>query len=191
MSPQLGLAGWFGKIPAVGDFVGRRLPPSFIDRWDAWLALELSALRTESGADWGPLWASAATVCFTLGAGLVDEFAWHGILMPSSDRIGRQFPLTIVGRGAQSINDAGQTPYWAALNDTAAQTRDAACTVDSFDRALLAMQVPTCTQNLPGLSVWGCWMPAARLIKPLLSLPGLPQGANFRRLLRASEDDSG
>ena len=27
--------GWYGKLPASGDFVTRRLPPSFIEPWDA------------------------------------------------------------------------------------------------------------------------------------------------------------
>ena len=29
--------GWYGKLPASGDFATRRLPPSFIEPWDAWL----------------------------------------------------------------------------------------------------------------------------------------------------------
>ena len=37
--------GWFGKIPALGDFVTRHLPPSFVQPWDEWLSAELSEAR--------------------------------------------------------------------------------------------------------------------------------------------------
>jgi len=29
--------GFFGKLPVFSDFVGRRLPRSFLDPWDSWL----------------------------------------------------------------------------------------------------------------------------------------------------------
>ena len=45
------LPGWYGKLPALGDFASRRLPPEFVEPWDRWLAAGLAAWR-EHDADW-------------------------------------------------------------------------------------------------------------------------------------------
>ena len=42
-------AGWFGKMPALGDFASRRLPPAWIEAWDGWLQRELVRSRTALG----------------------------------------------------------------------------------------------------------------------------------------------
>ena len=39
--------GFFGKIPATGDFVAANLPRTFIDRWDRWISMELRARPDE------------------------------------------------------------------------------------------------------------------------------------------------
>ena len=44
--------GWYGKLPANGDFLTRRLPPSFIEPWDAWLNRILAGSRERMGAGW-------------------------------------------------------------------------------------------------------------------------------------------
>jgi type VI secretion system protein ImpM len=88
--------GWFGKIPALGDFATRRLPELFTERWDAWLTRGMESAKGALGSHWldtylsGPLWR------FALAPGVIDERYWLGVLMPSVDRVGRYFPLTIV-----------------------------------------------------------------------------------------------
>ncbi|HEY0585104.1 MAG TPA: type VI secretion system-associated protein TagF [Pseudoduganella sp.] len=89
------LPGWYGKIPALGDFASRRLPPAFISVWDAWLQRGMAASRSSLQERWletylnGPLWS------FALFPGVCGDSAWAGILMPSVDKVGRHFPLTI------------------------------------------------------------------------------------------------
>ena len=51
--------GWYGKLPAHGDFVTRRLPPSFIEPWDAWLNKMLLGSRQRLGAGWRDAFLSA------------------------------------------------------------------------------------------------------------------------------------
>ena len=87
--------GWFGKIPSLGDFATRRLPGSFVEPWDEWLSAELSEARFVLGDTWPAIYEQAPISCFSLGLGTVDDHTWHGILVPSFDRVGRQFPLTI------------------------------------------------------------------------------------------------
>ncbi|RUW25688.1 type VI secretion system-associated protein TagF, partial [Mesorhizobium sp. M4B.F.Ca.ET.013.02.1.1] len=38
------LPGFYGKIPATGDFVSRRLTGDFVRVWDRWLAQHLVPL---------------------------------------------------------------------------------------------------------------------------------------------------
>lgn len=87
--------GVYGKLASRGDFVSRGLPQSFIQPWDAWLAAGLLASQEQLGAQWldaylvSPLWR------FALAADVCGPAAVAGVLMPSIDRVGRYFPLTI------------------------------------------------------------------------------------------------
>ncbi|SFG09826.1 type VI secretion system protein ImpM [Duganella sp. CF458] len=89
------LPGWYGKMPALGDFASRRLPPAFIGVWDAWLQRGMAASRASLQERWletylnGPLWS------FAVLPGVCGASAWAGTLMPSVDKVGRHFPLTI------------------------------------------------------------------------------------------------
>lgn len=108
-------AGWFGKIPSLGDFVTRLLPASFVAPWDAWLSGELVQARQVLGGSWDETYARAPTLCFSLAAGALDEHAWHGVLVPSLDRVGRQFPLTIALSCPPAVAATFGRPGWAAL----------------------------------------------------------------------------
>lgn len=89
------LPGWYGKIPALGDFASRRLAPAFVNFWDGWLQQGLAASRASLQERWlaaylnGPLWN------FVLMPGVCSDAAWAGAMMPSVDKVGRHFPLTI------------------------------------------------------------------------------------------------
>ncbi len=51
--------GFYGKLCAMGDFVSRRLPPSFVGPWDAWLQAMLTESRRHLGKDWLPAYMTA------------------------------------------------------------------------------------------------------------------------------------
>mgnify|MGYP003576897091 FL=1 len=88
------LPGWFGKLPGMGDFAHRRLPESFRSVWDPWLQRGLARLR-DRHADWTSHYLEAPVWCFALGAQVVGERGWMGVLMPSVDGVGRYFPFTL------------------------------------------------------------------------------------------------
>lgn len=90
-----GPAGWYGKIPALGDFASRRLPTEFTQRWDAWLARAIETSQAALGGAWLDTYLSGPVWRFALSPGLIDAHFWFGVLMPSVDRVGRYFPLTI------------------------------------------------------------------------------------------------
>ncbi len=48
------IAGFYGKLPARGDFVRGALPRDFTDRWDAWLNPAIAGSRLCMGEDWLP-----------------------------------------------------------------------------------------------------------------------------------------
>ena len=87
--------GWYGKLPAQGDFVTRRLPPSFIEPWDAWLNAMLTGSRERLGSAWRDAFLSAPAWRFMLAPGVVGQQGWAGLIVPSVDSVGRYFPLTV------------------------------------------------------------------------------------------------
>ncbi len=87
--------GFFGKLPAHGDFISRHLPSSFISVWDEWLQLSVAGSRGLQGDAWLDNYLTSPIWRFALQSGAVNESAWVGILVPSVDSVGRYFPLTI------------------------------------------------------------------------------------------------
>ena len=88
--------GFYGKLPSHGDFVCRSVGSAFIDRWDAWLQASVAQSHTDLGGSWLDLFLTSPVWRFALEGGVVGANAFAGILMPSVDRVGRYFPLTIV-----------------------------------------------------------------------------------------------
>jgi len=88
--------GYHGKLPAKGDFVTRRLPRGFLDPWDSWLQDAIGGSRARMGEAWLDAYLTSPIWRFALSPGLCGEAAVAGVVMPSVDRVGRYFPLTIV-----------------------------------------------------------------------------------------------
>lgn len=85
--------GFFGKIPATGDFVGAALPRVFVDRWDRWMSMELAARPDEGELD-SRVWR------FIVPAGIFGPEPCAGAWRMSEDRVGRRYPLVIAAVGA-------------------------------------------------------------------------------------------
>jgi len=84
--------GFFGKIPATGDFVAANLPRIFIDRWDRWMSMELRARPDEGELD-PRAWR------FVVPAGIFSDQPCAGVWRMSEDRVGRRYPFAIVRLG--------------------------------------------------------------------------------------------
>jgi type VI secretion system protein ImpM len=90
------IPGLYGKLPARGDFVTRRLTPGFVETWDAWLQSAMSASKQQLGTQWLEIYLTSPIWHFALSPGVCGgSRAWIGILMPSVDKVGRYFPLTL------------------------------------------------------------------------------------------------
>jgi type VI secretion system protein ImpM len=179
-------AGWFGKIPSLGDFVSRRLPASFVQPWDAWLSGELSEARLMLAETWVTVYEHAPVSSFLLGSGVVDEHAWSGILVPSVDRVGRRFPLTI----ALNRPHSEEPQWWDAFVALGRRALDPAHGAEWLDNELSELFCRPRDSARPappvvseGTSMWWSWpVNGARHAAPKI-VGGLPRAASFRELL--------
>lgn len=74
----------------------RRAPQGFVDAWDAWLQECLHVSRQQLGERWLDTYLTSPVWRFVLAEGICGEAAYAGVMLPSVDRVGRYFPLTIV-----------------------------------------------------------------------------------------------
>jgi type VI secretion system protein ImpM len=88
--------GFYGKLPCRGDFMQRRAPQAFVDTWDAWLQECLHVSRQRLAERWLDMYLTSPIWRFVLAEGICGEGAYAGVMLPSVDRVGRYFPLTIV-----------------------------------------------------------------------------------------------
>ncbi len=114
--------GFFGKLPSRGDFVRMGLSRPTADAWDRWFNSVLvhaePALRDGTAS-----WQAMAGWRFACGPGVCGPFALTGVWLPSTDRVGRIFPLLIAAQGAAAADDfldAAETIGAEAIRDAAA-----------------------------------------------------------------------
>lgn len=133
-------AGFFGKVATHGDFVSRRLPESFRQPWDDWLQQSIQESRQLLGAGWLDTYLSSPIWRFALAPGICDGNAWAGVLMPSVDRVGRHFPLTITAGvpGAAPLTDWMEqaVDWYARLEQLALASLNEDFLLEEFDKAL-------------------------------------------------------
>lgn len=134
--------GWFGKVPMLGDFAQRRLPPAFVATCDPWLSQCVQATRLSMGESWLDWYLTAPIWNFALAPQIVDKNWWFGVLMPSVDAVGRYFPLLIaspaphVPVAAHSL--AALESWYDYVGRCALDALQPGMTVDSLERLLLA-----------------------------------------------------
>lgn len=88
--------GLYGKLPIFGDFVVRQLNSEFINPWDSWLQDSMENSRQMLGSAWLNHYIDAPIWRFVIGPGVLGNNTWIGVMVPSVDRVGRYFPLTLV-----------------------------------------------------------------------------------------------
>ena len=137
--------GWYGKLPSLGDFASRRLPAGFIEPWDNWLCAGMLDWRTRQPENWLARYLAGPSWRFVLLPGLLEPRAplWIGVLMPSVDRVGRYFPLTMAQPLAQMPKDAAMIEnlleWLKDLDDLALGSLQQDWTADQLDTQLLRL----------------------------------------------------
>ena len=132
--------GIYGKLPGNGDFVTRRLPATFVEPWDQWLQESITVSQDQLGERWLETYLTSPVWRFALSPGTADQTPWAGLLIPSVDRVGRYFPLTLacplsVGGNPLDIMTGAQSWY------DSAEALLLACLEDDLDLATLDRQV--------------------------------------------------
>lgn len=173
--------GWHGKLPVAGDFVTRRLNGVFVGMWDEWLSAGLDHLRTHNESGWQNGYLDSPTWCFLLTPGFLpsplDRQAWTGVVMPSVDRVGRYYPLTLACSLTETPMTAdARSAMWSwlrRLEDAAVDALQDDWSIDTFDAELEHIGMPhdhACpfvslpasidaffsTAETPGRCVWYC-----------------------------------
>ncbi len=144
--PNVAQVGWYGKLPAIGDFASRRLPSAFIRDWDGWLAQSILQAREMLGTDWTQTYMDCPIWRFVLPPGVLgaDQTAsWAGVVMASVDRVGRQFPFTLAAPLNNDIDPFENLPalarWWAGLEDVALDALQSDLDGDGVDAELAAL----------------------------------------------------
>lgn len=138
--------GAFGKIPSHGDFIRLDLPGSFIRAWDDWLQNGLVAARERLGDRWKDCYLSAPMWRFSLPAGMAGPQAVSGVLMPSVDRVGRQYPLTlalIAPVGSSALRHFCNAALFERLEAIALETLDQDLDREALAQALAGLDLQT------------------------------------------------
>jgi type VI secretion system protein ImpM len=96
--------GLYGKLPSHGDFLRRRTSDAFVDIWDAWLQECMAASRAALNDRWLDLYLTSPAWRFACDAGVCGPDAVIGVMVPSVDRVGRYFPLTLVATVPEKVS---------------------------------------------------------------------------------------
>lgn len=173
-------SGFYGKLPARGDFVRGGLPRDFTVPWDSWLSAALGGSRVLLGEAWPATYVEAPAWRFRLPASMCGARAVFGLMLASRDRVGRQFPLTFAALDA----DATGAVDAAWLDRCEAAGREAV-RVGTTPEALAAMigepALAAAADIIPDAVWWtggSTHMKAGRLL-----LRSLPDAAQFAWML--------
>ncbi|ESY73596.1 type VI secretion protein [Mesorhizobium sp. LNHC252B00] len=144
------LPGFYGKIPATGDFVTRRLTGDFVHLWDRWLAQHLVPLF---GSE---LWPSTTALRFLAGPASFGASA--GIILQSADRVGRKFPLSVVAQLVEAPVQLAEAEAWfSGIEEVAIAAQNGELTPDELDAALTRLPAPpieACDEIISGMVMW-------------------------------------
>ena len=152
------IPGWYGKLPSLGDFASRRLEADFIEPWDLWLGEALAGAARSDGRRLARCLSAEPALALPAdarraGRASIPQLVLAGVLMPSVDRVGRYFPLTIAATIAGlPTSDAAYEALlgWLhRLEDTALDALQDDWTIEQLEAALVepgaaGARRPTC-----------------------------------------------
>ncbi|KWV41890.1 hypothetical protein AS026_22210 [Rhizobium altiplani] len=174
------LPGFFGKLPAMGDFVTRGLPAVFVGPWDRWISRYLVQRFSQGSMTSHPV------LRFILGSKAFGPMT--GIVMSSSDRAGRRFPLTIAAAPPTLTTEIAvfAAGWFDALEAAGRSARDGAMDGDGLATLLATLPYPAIKISgdvVRGMALW------TQPGEPIEIDPGAPEPA-LRHLFPESLETS-
>jgi type VI secretion system protein ImpM len=180
--------GYFGKFPALGDFVRGNVSRRFVDAWDTFLQEGFLASRAALGDGWREAYQTAPIWRFALGESVIKGGPYYGVMMPSQDAVGRLFPLTLIAQGAPApLSDGG---FFIPVEDAALNMLDSLRGKAELEAMLDAL--PEAGSSIPVAADQSRWLsaPGEEYGAPLgLATTGLPMGLSFNTLLNQDVSD--
>jgi type VI secretion system protein ImpM len=192
--PHDAAIGFCGKLPTRGDFVAAALPRRFVEPWHDWMQRALTASRDILGDDWLAAWLEAPVWRFVLSPGVCGPDAALGLWMPSVDRVGRHFPLTV----AATVVDGDPTALLRAGGGflAAAELAGRTALADDLAPDELAVRIAAAASAEPGdcgagsplfpteRALW--WSEGSSRVAPgFFASRSLPNGVSFAGMLDA------
>ncbi len=110
------------QIPLIAQFPLAVIGFGTLPIWDPWLAESVSQSRGKLGDRWLDCYLTSPVWRFAISAGLCGESAWVGVIMPSVDKVGRYYPMTL---GAQLIARDGFADSSPSRNGRCSHAGDA------------------------------------------------------------------
>jgi type VI secretion system protein ImpM len=136
--------GFYGKLPSHGDFLRRRVSDAFIGVWDAWLQECLTASRAALGSGWLDVYLTSPAWRFACAAGTFGATPVVGLMVPSVDRVGRYFHLTLADELPDDADVVGAASSLDGFFDRAERLAIATLEAervdfDAFDQAVSSL----------------------------------------------------
>jgi type VI secretion system protein ImpM len=178
------VAGFYGKLPARGDFVRAGLPRDFIEPWDAWLQSVIAGSRALAGDAWLPTYLESPVWRFTLPPGMCGDLAVLGLMLPSVDKAGRYFPLSFAALHPFGIATASGDA-WLDVCETAGREALEQDTEPQEIAGMLGAPDPSDAATVATLdAVW--WSDGSERVQPSrITLRSLPDVATYAAMLGA------
>lgn len=192
--------GFFGKVPTHGDFISTGFGRLFQTGLDNWIQSGLQASEQAHGKEWQRLFRASPPWRFVIERSLWGQSTMVGVLLPSTDRVGRCFPLVIAAKlgsfdGNPRLLCFDETWYTAAeaLAETSL-TRD--FDISGFTAGLKRLRLPHAKaasgRELPAssgddrISIWWTIDPETRRADGFKTT-GPPQAGHFLKLLNGKQ----
>lgn len=178
--------GYYGKLPSQGDFIRHHADVAFVRSWDQWLQEGISASRAQLGAGWQTAYENAPIWRFCLGAGLCGPEPLIGVLMPSADRVGRCFPLTLFLRLKTGVSALAldAEPLMTEMEEVALSALDPNRSKDKLNARIAILKSPELPRETnPRQSHWLTTFFAGKPQRQDRSFDGMPEAAKFVELL--------
>lgn len=133
--------GWYGKLPAAGDFLSRRMPRELQAWWDRWMQNGLASFKRWPDA-MTRHYAVAPVWNFAIPATHGVDAVQFGSIAPSCDRVGRYYPVCVTLQVAlrdyrPSVLEGAAAWYWQS-GTALLQAIRYGVAPDAFDGQLLA-----------------------------------------------------
>jgi type VI secretion system protein ImpM len=151
------MAGFYGKLPTKGDFLHRNLPRDFVDCWDDWLQTGMQESRQSLGDDWLQTYLTSPLWRYVFAPGVCGSEARAGVMMPSMDRVGRYFPMTVAVSlpaplSPLTIASRGRTWFESVEACLLEALDDEALDLDAFDERLQSIEFQPEAAGLPDVA---------------------------------------